>query len=422
MKNSIFSSGERWSAPNVEALEPEILVLGVGGAGNNAVDAMIRKDLLGVRFVALNTDAQALRASACEEIVQIGRVNRGLGAGSSADIGRAAAEASVAEIERVLAGAHMCFIAAGMGGGTGTGAAPVVAEVARRLGILTVAVVTTPFAFEGRRRMRAAEQGLAQLAEQADSLIVVPNQNLFRVANPAMTLRDAFVHSDEVLYRMVRSVSDLVTSPGLVNLDLADVRTVLANTGRARVGVGEADGAERAATAARRAMADPLLDEDMGEARGLLIAISGGDDLLLNEVDEVACAIADMAMPDADIIWGTTHDPDLTGQIRVSVVAAGVSRQGVAATPRLPSLSDLTPPSPAGPADAGAPTAEARAPEPSPEPEPTEEELMQLIQRPVTVSREPLAAAPPVAREQALPKPTLFERMLSAPSGQRRAA
>lgn len=416
----VFSLGTRWSEPPVESLEPEIVVVGVGGAGNNAVEAMIRKELLGVRFVALNTDAQALRTSSCEEIVQIGRSNRGLGAGSAAELGRTAAEESIADIERMLDGAHMCFIAAGMGGGTGTGAAPVVAEVARRLNILTVAVATKPFAFEGRRRMRSAEAGLARLAEQVDSLIVVPNQNLFRVADPAMTLKDAFVHSDEVLHRTVRSVSDLITSPGLVNLDLADVRSVLANTGRARVGVGEATGADRAATAAQRAMTDPLLDDDMGEASGLLISISGGDDMLLNEVDEVASAVGDMATSEADIIWGTTHDASLTGQIRVSVVAAGVGRKdaSAAARPSSPALSDLTPAPPLP-----SPKIEVRAPEPAAlpdrRPEPTEEELMLLIQRPLTVPYDPVRAAP---LETASRKPTLFERMLSAPAGQRQAA
>ena len=426
MNDSIFSFGERWGEPQVESLEPEIVVIGVGGAGNNAVEAMIRKELLGVRFVALNTDAQALRASSCEELVQIGRSNRGLGAGSAAEVGRAAAEESIADIERALAGAHMCFIAAGLGGGTGTGAAPVVAEVARRLNILTVAVVTKPFAFEGRRRMRAASAGLERLAEQVDSLIVVPNQNLFRVADAAMTLKDAFVHSDEVLYRTIRSVSDLITSPGLVNLDLADVRSVLSNTGRARVGVGEASGAERAATAAQRAMTDPLLDDDMGEARGLLISISGGNDMLLTEVDEVASTIADMAMPDADIIWGTTHDPDLAGQIRVSVVAAGVGRKQVseAARPQSPSLADLVQPAAERPAATAACSVEnrepARTPAILPAPEPTEDELMRLIQRPVTVSRAPVPEPMPV-RDVGFRKPTLFERMMS-PVGQRQAA
>ena len=410
MKESIFPfSGRGWGASHLlQTLEPEIVVIGVGGGGGNAVEAMIRKDLVGVRFVALNTDAQALRASSCEEVVQIGQSNRGLGAGSAPDIGRAAAEESIAEIEEALSGAHMCFIAAGLGGGTGTGAAPVVAEVARRLNILTVAVVTKPFAFEGRRRMRAAVEGLDRLADAVDSLIVVPNQNLFRVADPAMTLKHAFAHSDEVLYRMVRSVSDLITSPGLVNLDLADVRSVLADTGRARVGVGEATGADRAATAAARAMTDPLLDEDMGDARGLLIAISGGDDMLLTEVDEVASVIADMAMPDAEIIWGTTHDPELTGQIRVSVVAAGVGRKDSAAPaqPQLTSIDDLVRPVAVRPAPIVVPE-----PRPAP-PEPTEDELMLLIQRPVIHTTSAIEAPLP-PRDDFGRKPTLFERMMS---------
>ena len=418
MKESVFPfSGRGWGASSIlQTLEPEIVVIGVGGAGNNAVEAMIRKDLMGVRFVALNTDAQALRASSCEEIVQIGRSNnRGLGAGSAPEIGRAAAEESIADIEEALSGAHMCFIAAGLGGGTGTGAAPIVAEVARRLGILTVAVVTKPFAFEGRRRMGEAEDGLERIADRVDSLIVVPNQNLFRVADPAMTLKDAFGHSDEVLYRMVRSVSDLITSPGFVNLDLADVRSVLSNTGRARVGVGEASGADRAATAAQRAMTDPLLDEDMGDARGLLISISGGEDMLLTEVDEVASAIADMATPDAEIIWGTTHDPELTGSIRVSVVAAGVGQGAAAAAPQLSTIADLVRVS-----------AERSAPAPAKMKEEdelvlTEAELFELIQRPVTYSDEAPAPAAAIAPDNGL-KPTLFERMLSGKAPPRTAA
>lgn len=421
--DSVFSFAKRASGSRAESLEPEIVVIGVGGAGNNAVEAMIRKELLGVRFVAANTDAQALRASSCEEIVQIGRSNRGLGAGSAPDLGRIAAEESAGDIERALDGAHMCFIAAGLGGGTGTGAAPVVAQVARRLGILTVAVVTKPFAFEGRRRMRSADEGLARLAEQVDSLIVVPNQNLFRVADPAMTLKDAFNHSDEVLHRTVRSVSDLITSPGLVNLDLADVRSVLANSGRARVGVGEASGPGRAASAAQRAVTDPLLDEDMGEARGLLIAIAGGNDMLLGEVDEVASAIAQLATPDADIIWGTAHDAALAGQIRVSVVAAGVGRRGASASPepRSPSLAELAPPR-AETRVAATPKIDEPSPEPAPVPEPTEEELMKLIQRSATAAGAAVPAEPQAARDGTFRKPTLFERMLSPTAGQRKAA
>jgi len=310
---------------DIEGLHPRISVIGVGGAGGNAVANMMRGDVRGVDFVAVNTDAQALRTFPAGRIVQLGRaLTQGLGAGSRAELGKAAAEESLAEIDRMLEGAHMCFIAAGLGGGTGTGAAPVIAKAARDKGILTVGIVTKPFAFEGRRRARTAELGLEELRKHVDTLIVIPNQNLFRVANPSTTFKDAFALADEVLQQGVRGITDLMTMPGLINLDFADIRTIMANRGTAMMGTGEASGEDRAIRAAEAAISNPLLDEALKGARGLIIAISGGDDLRLMEVDEVASHIRDMVDPDADIIWGSAFDAALNGRIRVSVVATGI--------------------------------------------------------------------------------------------------
>ena len=312
-------------SPELHELRPRIAVVGVGGAGGNAVANMIRSGVAGVEFVAANTDAQALRDSPADTILQLGRATTGgLGAGSRAELGRAAAEESAADIARALNGAHMCFIAAGLGGGTGTGAAPVIARIAREQGILTVAVVTKPFAFEGSRRTRAAELGLAELAASVDTLIVIPNQNLFRVATAATTFKAAFDLADEVLQQGVRGITDLMVMPGMINLDFADIRTIMAGMGRAMLGTSEASGEGRALRAAKEAICNPLLDEALKGARGLIISISGADDLLLMEVDEIASHIREMVDPEADIIWGSAFNPALAGRIRVSVVATGI--------------------------------------------------------------------------------------------------
>ncbi len=312
-------------ASGLEELHPRISVIGVGGAGGNAVANMMMNGVKGVTFVVANTDAQALQASPVDRILQLGRhTTDGLGAGSRADIGRAAAEESLPEIEAMLDGAHMCFVAAGMGGGTGTGAAPVIARAARAKGILTVGVATKPFAFEGRRRAAIAEAGLEELQKHVDTLIVIPNQNLFRVSSPATTFKAAFDLADEVLQQGVRGITDLMVLPGLINLDFADVRTIMANPGKAMMGTGEAAGDDRALRAAQQAIANPLLDEALKGASGLIISITGGEDMLLMEVDEVASHIKAQVDPDADIIWGSAFDPALAGRIRVSVVATGI--------------------------------------------------------------------------------------------------
>jgi cell division protein FtsZ len=287
---------------------------------------MIRNGVAGVDFIAANTDAQALRDSPADRILQLGRsTTGGLGAGSRAEIGRAAAEESLADIERMLDGAHMCFIAAGLGGGTGTGAAPVIAQAARAKGILTVGVVSKPFAFEGTRRARAAEQGLEELQRNVDTLIVIPNQNLFRVASPATTFKAAFDLADEVLQQGVRGITDLMVMPGMINLDFADIRTIMAGMGRAMMGTGEATGDDRAIRAAEQAISNPLLDEALKGARGLIISIQGGEDMRLMEVDEVAMHVKELVDEEADIIWGSTFNAELEGRIRVSVVATGIA-------------------------------------------------------------------------------------------------
>ena len=327
-------------ASDLEELRPHISVIGVGGAGGNAVANMIRSGVTGVDFVVANTDAQALQASPAERIVQLGRATtQGLGAGSSAELGRAAAEESLADIEKMLEGAHMCFIAAGLGGGTGSGAAPVIARAARAKGILTVGVVTKPFAFEGRRRAEAAERGLEALEAEVDTLIVIPNQNLFRIASPATTFKAAFDMADEVLRQGVCGITDLMVMPGLINLDFADIRTIMANMGKAMMGTGEASGDNRALRAAEQAIANPLLDEALKGARGLIISISGGDDMLLMEVDEAAGHIKALVDPDADIIWGSASDPALEGRIRVSVVATGIDARPEAPASALAGLA-----------------------------------------------------------------------------------
>ncbi|MGQ3673752.1 cell division protein FtsZ [Xanthobacter sp. TB0136] len=312
--------------PDIRELRPRITVFGVGGAGGNAVNNMISSGLSGVEFVVANTDAQALALTKADRVVQMGvAVTEGLGAGSQPEVGRAAAEEVIDEIRDHLSGSHMVFITAGMGGGTGTGAAAVVAKAARELGILTVGVVTKPFHFEGQRRMRVAEHGITELQKSVDTLIVIPNQNLFRVANEKTTFADAFAMADQVLYSGVACITDLMVKEGLINLDFADVRAVMRDMGKAMMGTGEASGEKRALQAAEAAIANPLLDDvSMQGSRGLLISITGGKDMTLFEVDEAATRIREEVDPDANIILGATFDDMLEGIIRVSVVATGI--------------------------------------------------------------------------------------------------
>ena len=308
---------------------PRITVIGVGGGGTNAVDNMIALNLQGVDFVVANTDAQQLMHSRADRRIQLGpHITQGLGAGANPDIGKAAAEEAADELYRHLEGTHMLFVAAGMGGGTGTGAAPVIARMARERGILTVGVVTKPFTFEGSRRSRHAERGIEELQHYVDTLIVIPNQNLFRMSNEKTTWKEAFKMADHVLYMGVRGVTDLMMTPGLVNLDFADVRTVMQEMGKAMMGTGEAEGENRAIRAAEAAISNPLLeDTSMSGARGLLINITGGEDLTLFEVDQAATRIGEEVAPDANIIFGSALDPTLEGKIRVSVVATGIDSQ-----------------------------------------------------------------------------------------------
>jgi len=312
--------------PELTELKPKITVIGVGGAGGNAVNNMINAELQGVEFVAANTDAQALSASKANLKIQLGaKTTQGLGAGSRPEVGRAAAEENIEAIEDALNGCHMAFITAGMGGGTGTGAAPVVAKLAKERGILTVGVVTKPFQFEGGRRMSAAEEGIQELAKNVDTLIIIPNQNLFRIANEKTTFKDAFAMADDVLHSGVRGITDLMVMPGLINLDFADVNTTMNSMGKAMMGTGEAEGENRAIEAAQGAISNPLLDEiSMKGAKAVIINISGGDDVTLFEIDEIANHIRGEVDPNANIIVGTARNDDLTGQIRVSVVATGL--------------------------------------------------------------------------------------------------
>jgi cell division protein FtsZ len=305
---------------------PRITVIGVGGGGTNAVDNMIQLNLQGVEFVVANTDAQQLMHSRSDRRIQLGpHLTQGLGAGAKPEIGRLAAEEAADELARHLDGAHMVFITAGMGGGTGTGAAPVIARMARERGILTVGVVTKPFTFEGARRSKAADVGIAELQQFVDTLIVIPNQNLFRLANEKTGWKEAFKMADHVLYMGVRGVTDLMVAPGLVNLDFADIRTVMAEMGKAMMGTGEADGENRAIRAAEAAISNPLLeDTSMAGARGLLINITGGEDMTLFEVDQAANRIREEVAEDANIIFGSAVDDNLAGRIRVSVVATGI--------------------------------------------------------------------------------------------------
>ena len=362
--------------PEVDELRPRISVIGVGGAGGNAIANMIARDVQGVQFLVANTDAQALNSSSADARIQLGlKITQGLGAGSRPEIGRAAAEETLEEIERALDGAHMCFIAAGMGGGTGTGAAPVIAKCARDRGILTVGVVTKPFAFEGTRRMRAADAGIEELQKHVDTLIVIPNQNLFRLANSDTTFKEAFEMADEVLQQGVRGITDLMVMPGLINLDFADVRSVMGEMGKAMMGTGEAAGDNRAIEAAEKAISNPLLDGvSMKGAKGVIISITGGEDMKLMEVDEAASHIKELVDPDANIIWGSAFNNNMEGKIRVSVVATGIeAEESNMAQPG----KVFTFPTTRGPAPR-APDGTAPAPTPPPASEASDEDTLEL--------------------------------------------
>jgi cell division protein FtsZ len=315
---------------DIREMKARIIVFGVGGAGGNALNNMIASGLQGVEFIVANTDAQALTMSRAQRIIQMGaQVTQGLGAGSQPELGRAAAEEAIEVIRDHLIGANMVFITAGMGGGTGTGAAPVIAKTARELGILTIGVVTKPFHFEGQRRMRFAEAGIAELLKAVDTLLVIPNQNLFRVANEKTTFADAFALADQVLYSGVACISDLIVKEGLINLDFADVLSVMREKGKAMMGRGEASGAKRVLNAAVAAISNPLIeDPSIKRASGLIISITGGKDLMLFEVDEAATRIREEVDEDANIIVGATFDESLEGIVRVSVVATGIDNLG----------------------------------------------------------------------------------------------
>jgi cell division protein FtsZ len=371
-----------------QELKPRITVVGVGGAGGNAVNNMIRSNLIGCEFIICNTDAQALQLSAAPRKIQLGiGVTRGLGAGARPDVGRAAAEEAVDDILESMQGSNMVFITAGMGGGTGTGAAPVIARTARESGILTVGVVTKPFHFEGVHRMRIAEAGIEELQKYVDTLIIIPNQNLFRIANERTTFADAFKMADDVLHSGVRGVTDLMVMPGLINLDFADIRTVMSEMGKAMMGTGEAEGERRAIDAAEAAINNPLLEDvSMKGARGVLINITGGLDMTLFEVDEAANRIREEVDPDANIIFGSTFDEKLAGRMRISVVATGIDAELAAVQEQVqarPALGGRSTGSDTGLRDTGsgytqpiltqnaaspAPRAEARAEPPRPEP------------------------------------------------------
>ena len=353
--------------PDVDELTPRISVIGVGGAGGNAIANMMRAEVQGVEFLVANTDAQALKQSAASQRIQLGaKITQGLGAGSRPEIGRAAAEETIDQVIKSLEGAHMCFIAAGMGGGTGTGAAPVIAKAARDMGILTVGVVTKPFSFEGSRRAKSADAGIEELQKFVDTLIVIPNQNLFLIANANTTFKEAFQMADEVLQQGVRGITDLMVMPGLINLDFADVRSVMQEMGKAMMGTGEAEGDARAIEAAQKAIANPLLDGvSMQGAKGVIVSITGGEDMRLLEVDEAANHIRELVDPDANIIWGSAFNPELEGKIRVSVVATGIDAGAAAhAAPAEPTRAFSF----SAPRKAPVDLAPAPAPQPAEEP------------------------------------------------------
>ena len=334
------------SAPRATELKPRIVVFGVGGAGGNAVNNMIDAGLEGVEFVVANTDAQQLAFAKTDRRIQLGvTVTQGLGAGAHPEVGMSAAEESIPEIGEHLDGAHMVFITSGMGGGTGTGAAPIIAKAARERGILTVGVVTKPFHFEGRHRMRLADSGISELQRYVDTLIVIPNQNLFRVANERTTFAEAFGMADQVLHSGVRSITDLMVLPGLINLDFADVRTVMTEMGKAMMGTGEAEGEDRALMAANNAIQNPLLDEvSLRGAKAVLVNVTGGLDMTLLEVDEAANAISEQVDPEGNIIFGAAFDPSLDGRIRVSVVATGMDGASMSAIEPRPTRTISQPP------------------------------------------------------------------------------
>ncbi len=426
-------------APELRELKPRIMVFGVGGAGCNAVNNMIVSGLQGVDFIVANTDAQALTASKADRIIQMGlQVTEGLGAGAQPEIGRAAAEEAIEEIRDHLAGAHMCFVTGGMGGGTGTGAAPVIAAVARDMGILTVGVVTKPFHFEGQRRMRVAEAGIAELTRAVDTLIVIPNQNLFRVANERTTFADAFSMADQVLYSGVASITDLMVKQGLVNLDFADVRSIMREMGKAMMGTGEAAGDDRAIQAAEAAIANPLLDEvSMKGARGLLISITGGADMTLYEVDEAASRIRQEVDEDANIILGATFDEALVGVIRVSVVATGIDRAAddrdrhaearIAAVTQNLRAQTAAPAQPVvAPAPVAAPVAalaqQIAYPESAPAARPAEDPVMAGARAKPIQHVLPLPPAPLPARDEVRLEPAQPRQVYAEPQPQPRAA
>ena len=426
------------SMPETETdLKPRITVVGVGGAGGNAVNNMIQANLEGVDFVVANTDAQALGQSQAERKLQLGiSITQGLGAGSRPEIGRAAAEEALDEILDHLAGSHMVFVTAGMGGGTGTGAAPVIARAVREHGILTVGVVTKPFHFEGNQRMKTAESGIEELQQFVDTLIIIPNQNLFRIANEKTTFAEAFTMADNVLYSGVRGVTDLMVMPGLINLDFADVRTVMSEMGKAMMGTGEGDGEGRAITAAEAAISNPLLDDiTMKGARGVLINITGGPDMTLFEVDEAANRIREEVDNEANIVFGSTFDDSMEGLVRVSVVATGIEAESVTSPRPLPSgLSTLKPrvaapekSETAAPATPVAPPAAAaeqpRAVATTPEPEETpaatdgeadeEEDMEPLLLDELSEPSEPVEAAPAPAPAPKKPAATRTVRKVA---------
>jgi len=401
------------SLPGHDELKPRITVFGVGGAGGNAVNNMIEQALDGTDFVVANTDAQALQQSQAAAKIQMGlKVTEGLGAGARATVGAAAAEESIEQIVDHLAGAHMCFITAGMGGGTGTGAAPIIAQAARELGVLTVGVVTKPFQFEGAKRMKQAEAGVEALQKVVDTLIIIPNQNLFRLANENTTFTEAFALADDVLYQGVKGVTDLMVRPGLINLDFADVRAVMDEMGKAMMGTGEGEGENRAIQAAEKAIANPLLDEiSLEGAKGVLINITGGYDLTLFELDEAANKIREKVDSEANIIVGSTLDPSMEGKMRVSVVATGidaVERLQEAPVPRrsmAAPLAPITEPQPA-PVEEVAPAATQPA-----EVEPTLFENIEPAPQPAAFAPipEPAPAPAPQASDD-LPPPAYTPR------------
>jgi cell division protein FtsZ len=406
---------------------PRITVIGVGGGGTNAVDNMIAANLQGVEFVVANTDAQQLMHSRADRRIQLGpHITQGLGAGAKPEIGKAAAEEAADELYRHLDGAHMVFITAGMGGGTGTGAAPVIARMARERNILTVGVVTKPFGFEGVRRARSADQGIEELQQYVDTLIVIPNQNLFRMANERTTWRDAFKMADQVLYMGVRGVTDLMMVHGLVNLDFADIRTVMAEMGKAMMGTGEAEGENRAIRAAEAAINNPLLeDTSMSGARGLLINITGGEDLTLFEVDQAANRIREEVDEEANVIFGSAVDQTLDGRIRVSVVATGIDSHKMAeqSRPKLVAVGGGAAPAPqpivvrngAVPGPVFMPGV-VQAPPASPLRQVSPQPEVVASAAPVMEAQKPVQQVPPLPAAQLAAKATLFAEAQQRPT------